>query len=95
MNYSFSISEKYKLSEFANDLYYRNFWWIYANKRNADYEIKSIAGTGHLGQYLFVFPKEKIVIVRMGKENKKVDSWRKIFVEIVDYIKNNYAQQKI
>ncbi len=89
MNYSFTISEKYKLSEFDNDLYYRNFWWIYANKRNADYEINSIAGTGHLGQYLFVFPKEKIIILRMGKENKKVDSWRNIFVEIVDYIKNN------
>ncbi|HHC78609.1 MAG TPA: class C beta-lactamase-related serine hydrolase [Flavobacteriia bacterium] len=92
MNYSFNISEKYKLPKYANDLYYRNFWWIYANKRNADYEIKSIAGTGHLGQYLFVFPKEKIIIVRMGKENKKVDSWRKIFVEIVAYIKNDYAQ---
>ena len=95
MNYSFNISEKYKLPKYANDLYYRNFWWIYANKRNADYEIKSIAGTGHLGQYLFVFPKEKIIIIRMGKENKKVDSWRKIFVEIVAYIKNDYAQQKV
>jgi CubicO group peptidase (beta-lactamase class C family) len=59
INYSFTISEKYKLPEFSNDLYYRNFWWIYANKKESDYEIESIAGTGHLGQYLFIFPKEK------------------------------------
>ncbi len=93
MNYSFSISEKYKLSEFANNLYYRNFWWIYSNKIGSDYEIKSIAGTGHLGQYLFVYPKEKIIIVRMGKKNKNVDSWRTIFQEIVNETDNNYAQQ--
>jgi len=92
MNYSFNISEKYKLSEFADDLYYRNFWWIYADKKDASYEIKSIAGTGHLGQYLFIYPKEKIIIVRMGKKNKNVDSWRTIFQEIVNEIDNNYAQ---
>lgn len=95
MDYSFNISENYKLPEFTDDLYYRNFWWIYADKKESTYEIESIAGTGHLGQYLFIFPKEKIIIVRMGKFDKNVDSWRTIFQEIVDHIKNNYAQQKI
>ncbi len=92
MNYSFTVSKKYKLSEFADDLYYRNFWWIYADKKRSQYDIKSIAGTGHLGQYLFIFPKEKIIIVRMGKSNKNVDSWRTIFREIVNEIDNNYAK---
>lgn len=92
MNYSFTISEDYKLSEFAEDLYYRNFWWIYTNKNEYDYKIKSIAGTGHLGQYLFVFPKEKIIIVRMGKQDKNVGSWRTIFQNIVNHIINNSEQ---
>ena len=95
MDYSFNISEKYKLPEFADDLYYRNFWWIYADKKESTYEIESIAGTGHLGQYLFIFPKEKIIIVRMGKMDKNVDSWRTIFKEIVNQINNNYAQHSI
>jgi CubicO group peptidase (beta-lactamase class C family) len=94
MDYSFNISENYKLPEFSDDLYYRNFWWIYANKKKFTYEIESIAGTGHLGQYLFIFPKEKIIIVRMGKMDKNVDSWRTIFKEIVNQINNNYAQQR-
>ncbi|MBD3329384.1 serine hydrolase [Candidatus Dojkabacteria bacterium] len=92
LNYSFSISEEYKLSEYSNDLFYRNFWWIYANKKGTDYEIQSIAGTGHLGQYLFIYPKEKIIIVRMGKRNRNVDSWRTIFQEVVNKIDNNHAQ---
>jgi CubicO group peptidase (beta-lactamase class C family) len=95
MNYSFNISENYKLTEFGDDLYYRNFWWIYANKKESDYEINSIAGTGHLGQYLYIFPKEKIIIVRMGKKDKNVDSWKTIFQEIVNQIKNNYAHRNI
>lgn len=95
LNYSFSISEKYKLPEFANDMYYRSFWWIYATKKESDYDIKTIAGTGHLGQYLFIYPKEKIIIVRMGKRNTNVDSWRTIFQEIVNEIDSNYAQQKL
>jgi CubicO group peptidase (beta-lactamase class C family) len=95
MKYSFSISEKYKLPEFADDLYYRNFWWIYANKKDSAYEIEYIAGTGHLGQYLFIFPKEKIIIVRMGKMDKNVDSWRAIVKEIVTQIKNNYSLQSV
>lgn len=95
LDYSFNISEKYKLPEFADDLYYRNFWWIYANKKESTYEIECIAGTGHLGQYLFIFPKEKIIIVRMGRTNKNVDSWLTIFRKIVNQINNNYAQQSI
>ena len=92
MDYSFTISKDFKLTEFADDLYYRNFWWIYANKKESEFEITCIAGTGHLGQYLFIFPKEKIIIVRMGKENSKVDSWRTVFQEIIEYISNKYAQ---
>ena len=85
LNYSFSISEKYKLPAFSSDLFYRNFWWIYADEGATGYDVNAIAATGHLGQYLFIFPKENIIIVRMGKKNVKVGSWRKIFEEIVRY----------
>ncbi len=91
MDYSFAISEKYKLPEFAPDLYYRNFWWIYANKKETGYEINCIAGTGHLGQYLFIFPNEKIIIVRMGKKDRHVDSWRMLFEEIVMALAPNHT----
>ncbi|WP_150452451.1 serine hydrolase domain-containing protein [Arenibacter lacus] len=86
MDYSFDISEEYQLSDFSADLYYRNFWWIYADKTQSGFTINSIAGTGHLGQFLFVFPTEKVIVVRMGKELGKVDSWRSIFQEIVEHI---------
>ncbi len=86
INYSFDISENYKLPQYANDLYYRNFWWIYAQNKGKEYEIESIAGTGHLGQYLFIYPHENIIIVRMGKRNKNVDSWRTVFREVVNNI---------
>lgn len=83
MEYNIEISEKYNLSEIADDLYYRNFWWIYAKKNGTAYSINIISGNGHLGQYLFIFPKEKIIIVRMGKKDVNVDSWKNIFLEIV------------
>jgi len=92
LDYSFTLSPRYKLPALANDVYYRNFWWIYAGKKGSVYEIKSIAGTGHLGQYLFIFPEEKIVMVRMGKKDKKVDSWRALFQEVVSELGNNPAQ---
>jgi len=84
MDYSFKISKMYNLEELSNDLFYRNFWWIYARKENSEYSVDIISGTGHLGQYLFIFPKEKIIFVRMGKKNINVGSWRKIFQEIVN-----------
>lgn len=86
LDYSFGISEKYKLTDYADNLYYRNFWWIYAEKNKFSYQISCIAGTGHLGQYLFIFPKEKTIIVRMGKADKKVDSWKTLFYDIVESI---------
>lgn len=83
MDKNVELSEKYNLSEIANDLYYRNYWWIYAEKNGMEYSINIISGNGHLGQYLFIFPKEKIIIVRMGKKDVNVDSWKNIFLEII------------
>ncbi len=57
-------------------VHYNNFWWIYpANESHP----QSFAATGHLGQYIFVSPKEQTVIVRFGKSPGKVDSWIRIF----------------
>ncbi len=60
-------------------VHYKNFWWIYlANDRHP----QSFAGTGHLGQFIFVSPAEKIVIVRFGKDTGKIDSWIDLFREM-------------
>ncbi|MEQ8363775.1 MAG: serine hydrolase [Cyclobacteriaceae bacterium] len=60
-------------------VHYKNFWWLYPSD---DKHPQSYAATGHLGQFIFVSPEEKVVIVRFGKEMGKVDSWINIFREI-------------
>jgi len=88
MNYSFNITHENKVDEFGDEIYYKNFWWIYGEKTEQNYSVSIISGWGHLGQYLYVFPKEKVIIVRMGKKNIKVDSWGRIFQELVNYMRN-------
>ena len=82
MENTLALSDKYQLTDIADDLYYKNYWWIYANKSGSGYTVDIISANGHLGQYLFVFPKEKMIMVRMGMANWGVDSWKAIFLEI-------------
>jgi hypothetical protein len=43
-----------------------------------------VFGWRHLGQYLFVFPDEDMIVLRFGREIGKVDSWREIARGMVD-----------
>lgn len=80
---SFDIKDEDKVKKFGENIYYKNFWWIYAND---SLKVEIISAWGHLGQYLFIFPEQEIIIVRMGKEKGDVDSWGNIFKEIVNSI---------
>lgn len=78
------ISKENHVPEFGDEIHYERFWWLHSKDQKHAY---IISGWGHLGQYLYVFPEEQIIIVRMGKNLGKVDSWKKIFLEVVDAVK--------
>jgi CubicO group peptidase (beta-lactamase class C family) len=79
---SFSILPEHNLTDFGEEIYYENFWWLYSKDKQNPY---IISGWGHLGQYLYIFPDKQLIIVRMGKKTGNVDSWGKIFKEIAGY----------
>ena len=75
----YSVSEINKVEEFGDEIFYKNFWWIYSkDQENSDI----ISGWGHLGQFLYVFPKTNTIIVRMGSKTGNVESWGKIIREV-------------
>lgn len=80
---STKVSPENNLKEFGVETHYSNFWWLYSKDEKQAY---IISGSGHLGQYLYIFPDKKIIIVRMGKDTGKVDSWKKIFTEVADHL---------
>lgn len=80
---STKIDPAHQLSEFGPEIYYENFWWLYSSDHRNAY---IISGWGHLGQYLYVFPENEVIIVRMGKEVGGVESWGKIFKEVTEFV---------
>lgn len=58
-------------------LNYKYLWWI--NRKNGDFHAE-----GHFGQYIFISPRAKIVIVRFGEKKGGVSWWYDIFPKIVD-----------
>ena len=79
---SITIDPDHKLDDFGNELYYENCWWLYSKNGRTPY---IIAASGHLGQFLYIFPEKNIIIVRMGKKQGNVDSWTTIFKELSGY----------
>ncbi len=78
----FLILPEHNVTDFGEEIYYENFWWLYSKDKQNPY---IISGWGHLGQYLYIFPDKQLIIVRMGKKTGNVDSWGKIFKEIAGY----------
>ncbi|MDH4059074.1 MAG: beta-lactamase family protein [Cyclobacteriaceae bacterium] len=78
-----AILPENKVPEFGDEIYYEKFWWLFSKDHQNTY---IISGWGHLGQFLYIFPNEKVIIVRMGKDTGKVQSWKKVFQEVVDKI---------
>lgn len=61
---------------------YRRGWWLHPG---GDDGPRAIGAWGHLGQYLYVFPGEDIVVVRFGQETGGV-SWPSVIQELVDQL---------
>lgn len=80
INNSTKIETENLVAKFGDNVYYQNGWWIISPTTIDKY---TVFGWGHLGQYLFVFPDDDMIVLRFGKEIGEVDSWRQIAQEIV------------
>ena len=69
------------IAKFGEDHCYQNGWWIIGPAGTDAY---AVFGWGHLGQCLFVFPDEDMIVLRFGREIGRVDSWREIARGMVD-----------
>lgn len=81
MNGLRTITPDLNVDEFGPEIYYHHFWWLFSNDQSRAY---IVSGWGHLGQYLYVFPEQRVIIVRMGKGLGKVASWKAVFQTVVD-----------
>lgn len=77
---SLKIDPANNVSKLGENIYYQNGWWIFGPTETDKY---TVYGWGHLGQYLFIFPDDEMIVLRFGNEIGKVDSWRQIAQEIV------------
>ncbi len=82
---SMKIDPANNVPRIGKNIYYQHGWWIYAPSEKYKY---TVSGWGHLGQYLFIFPNENMLVLRFGKKIGKVDSWHQIAQEIVDRVIN-------
>lgn len=83
INDSIKIDPQNKVAKISENTFYQNGWWIYAATETDRY---TVFGWGHLGQYLFVFPEDDMIVLRFGSQIGKVDSWRQIAQEIVNLV---------
>jgi CubicO group peptidase (beta-lactamase class C family) len=60
--------------------YYKYGWWG-LQRENGLYDFLAI---GHRGQFIFVRPEKKIIIVRTGKNWGKINWWPEVFQWISD-----------
>ncbi len=80
---STKIDPTNRVDKFGENIFYQNGWWVYGPNETDRY---TIAGWGHLGQYLFIFPDQNMIVLRFGKEIGDVDSWHQIAQEIVESV---------
>lgn len=78
------VSQQNHVPEFGDEIHYEKFWWLHSKDHKHAY---IISGWGHLGQYLYIFPDEGVIIVRMGKDLGNVGSWKKVFLQVVEAVK--------
>lgn len=67
--------EYYKNAWFyKEDVYYKYFWYSYP-RGESDYDFFA---AGHLSQYIYVCPQKKLIILRNGEDDGKVDYWSEV-----------------
>lgn len=59
---------------------YLHAWWLYPE---TEQQRPAIGATGHLGQFIFVFPQEQAVMVRFGRKDGGI-SWPSVFQAVAD-----------
>lgn len=64
---------------------YRRAWWLHPGQDN---EASAIGAWGHLGQYIYVFPEDQILIVRFGRKRGDV-SWPSAFRTLGDHLRRH------
>lgn len=77
---STKIELQNNIEKFGENYFYQNGWWVIAPTATDHY---TVFAWGHLGQYLFIFPDDNMMVLRFGKKIGKVDSWRQIAQEMV------------
>ncbi|MGC2493482.1 serine hydrolase domain-containing protein [Candidatus Binatus sp.] len=74
-----------------NGGYYKYLWWG-VSQGKSDY---SYIGIGTYGQFIFVSPKTKVVIVRTAdKDGIDPPYWREVFQHIADHVDENYRRSE-
>ncbi|HEX7000483.1 MAG TPA: serine hydrolase [Trueperaceae bacterium] len=68
-----------RLVEPEAGLHYQQGWWVYAPVGGRQL---AVAGRGHLGQYVFVYPELDVVVARFGTSTGGVGSWRAVFDQV-------------
>ena len=70
--------------------YYKYFWWG-VSLANGDY---SYMGIGTYGQFIFISPKTRVVIVRTAdKDGIDPPYWREVFQNIAEQVDETYARE--
>jgi CubicO group peptidase (beta-lactamase class C family) len=62
--------------------YYKYMWW----GRLQDDGSYRYSASGHLGQYIYVSPKDRVVIVRFGLDEGGIESWHAVFDNIITHL---------
>jgi CubicO group peptidase (beta-lactamase class C family) len=74
-----------------NGGYYKYFWWG-VSQGKSDY---SYMGIGTYGQFIFISPKTRVVIVRTGdKDGIDPPYWREVFQNIAEQINSHWSSEK-
>ena len=81
--------ESSRVARLGANVFYRLGWWVHADTRastSTDTDRHAMAGWGHLGQFLYVFPEQRLIIVRYGNEMGDV-AWPYVFQQIVERLR--------
>ncbi len=78
------LKNYYPYSMFFNDkrLYYKYGWWGLM-RDIGQFDFMAI---GHLGQFIFISPQKRIIIVRNGRKWGKINWWPQLFESLTDRI---------
>ena len=67
---------------------YQYMWWLVSPGRS------DFMATGHLGQFLYVNPAAKLVVVRLGKSmgDLSLEEWKEVFISLSDNIRSTRGE---